>query len=197
MGIVLLGASAGSIITPILLQHIIVLHGFPWAVRITAFIYLFFAVIGILTVKSRFPPNPQHVPLDVVKATLSDRTYIYIVIPSVFAWLTLFIPYNFIVVQARTQVGMSARLANYLLPICNAWTIPGIIIPSMLADRYDRWLVTSLLCLLSGIVVLACWIPANSNAVVIVFASLYGFCVGGYPPVVSTKPLSLYFFNLT
>ena len=42
MGLVLLGASVGSIITPILVQHVLVLHGFPWAVRIIAFIILSF-----------------------------------------------------------------------------------------------------------------------------------------------------------
>ena len=40
MGIVLLGASIGSIITPILVEHVLVDLGFPWAVRIIAFIYL-------------------------------------------------------------------------------------------------------------------------------------------------------------
>lgn len=44
MGIVLLGASVGSIITPILVEHVLVDLGFPWAVRITAFVYLFFCV---------------------------------------------------------------------------------------------------------------------------------------------------------
>lgn len=44
MGIVLLGASIGSIITPILVEYVLVDLGFPWAVRIMAFVYLFFCV---------------------------------------------------------------------------------------------------------------------------------------------------------
>ena len=44
MGIVLLGASIGSVITPILLAHVLALHGFAWAIRTLAFVYLFFCV---------------------------------------------------------------------------------------------------------------------------------------------------------
>lgn len=100
------------------------------------------------------------------------------------AWFAVFVPYNFILVQARTNVGMSANLAGYLLPICNAFGIPGRIIPTLLADKYGRFNVTTIVMLLISVVVLACWIPAHSNAVVIVFAALYGFLIGGYPPLV-------------
>ena len=44
MRIVLLGASIGSIITPILVEYVLVELGFPRAVRIMAFVYLFFCV---------------------------------------------------------------------------------------------------------------------------------------------------------
>jgi hypothetical protein len=44
MGVVLLGASIGSIITPILVEHVLLDLGFPWAVRIMAFVYLVFCV---------------------------------------------------------------------------------------------------------------------------------------------------------
>jgi sugar phosphate permease len=88
-------------------------------------------------------------------------------------------------VQARTAVGMSPNLAGYLLPITNAFGIPGRIIPTLLADRYGRCNMTVISVLLITVVVLGCWIPARSNAVVIVFAALYGFLIGGYPALVS------------
>jgi predicted MFS family arabinose efflux permease len=100
------------------------------------------------------------------------------------AWFAVFIPYNFLLVQARTNVGMSTSMAGYLLPICNAFGIPGRIIPTLLADRYGRFNVTTIVVLMIAVVLLACWIPARSNAVVIVFAALYGFLIGGYSPLV-------------
>jgi hypothetical protein len=44
MCIVLLGVSIGSIITPILVEYVLMELGFPWAVRVMAFVYLFFCV---------------------------------------------------------------------------------------------------------------------------------------------------------
>jgi MFS family permease len=79
---------------------------------------------------------------------------------------------------------MSANLAGYLLPICNAFGNSGRIIPTLLADRYGRFNAVTIVMLLIAVVVLACWIPAHSNAVVVVFAALYGFLIGGYPPLV-------------
>lgn len=71
-------------------------------------------------------------------------------------------------VQARTNIGMSANLADYLLPICNAFGILGRIIPTLLADRYGQFNVTTIVMLSIAVVVLACWIPAHSNAIVVV-----------------------------
>ena len=113
------------------------------------------------------------------------------------AWFVLFIPYNYMVLHARLSVGMSANLAGYLLPVCNAAGIPGRIVIPMLADRYGRFNLTVLNVFAVAVVVLACWIPAHSNAVVLVFAGLYGFFIGGYPPLVpSSDFLQLYTHSL-
>lgn len=146
-------------------------------------------IIGILTVESRYPPNPTRIPLSAIMNTFKEPIYDVSLLAALPAWLAVFVPYNFMLVQARTVVGMSPNVAGYLLPICNAFGIPGRIIPTLLADRYGRFNVTTIVMLLIAVVVLACWIPAHSNAVVIVFAALYGFLIGGYPPLVSSTRL--------
>ena len=140
--------------------------------------------IGVLTVESRYPPNPTRIPLSAIINTFKEPIFGVSLLAAVPAWFAVFIPYNFMLVQARTNIGMSVNLAGYLLPICNAFGIPGRIIPTLLADRYGRFNVTTVIMLFIAVVVLACWIPAHSNAVVVVFAALYGFLIGGYPPLV-------------
>ena len=54
----------------------------------------------------------------------------------------------------------------------------GRIIPAHFGDRYGVFNVMIILTLLSGIFTLAVWLPAHSNAPLIVFASLYGFTSG-------------------
>jgi Na+/melibiose symporter-like transporter len=142
-------------------------------------------IIGILTVESKYPPNPTFIPLSAVMNTFKDQMFNLTLLAALPAWCAVFIPYNFMIVQARINIGMSVSLAGYLLPICNAFGIPGRIIPTMLADRYGRLNVTTIVMVMITVVLLGCWIPSQTNAVVIVFAALYGFLIGGYPPLVS------------
>lgn len=49
-----------------------------------------------------------------------------------------------------------------------------------MADRVGRYNVMILFSYLSGILVLALWLPSRSNAPVIVFSALYGFGSGAF-----------------
>jgi predicted MFS family arabinose efflux permease len=111
--------------------------------------------IGVLTVESRYPPDPTRIPLLTIINTLKEPIFDVSLLAAVPAWFAVFIPYNFMLVQVQTDIGMSASLAGYLLPICNAFGIPGRIISTLLADRYGRFNVTTIIVLLIA-VVLAC-----------------------------------------
>jgi MFS family permease len=50
--------------------------------------------------------------------------------------------------------------------------------PAYLADKVGPFNIMIIFAALSGVVNLAVWLPAKSNAVVIVFACLYGFASG-------------------
>ena len=113
-------------------------------------------IIGVLTVESRYPPNPTRIPLLAIINALKEPIFDVSLLAAVPAWFAVFIPYNFMLVQARTNIGMSASLTGYLLPICNAFGIPGRIIPTLLADRYGRFNMTTIVVLLIVVVVLAC-----------------------------------------
>src|ERR1700712_3352673 len=75
---------------------------------------------------------------------------------------------------------MSANLAVYLLPILNAASIFGRILPGILADRVGRFNVMIITTAFSAIIVLALWLPSASNAPIIVFCVLYGFSSGAF-----------------
>lgn len=48
------------------------------------------------------------------------------------------------------------------------------------ADRLGPYNIFVVVCCLAGILALALWIPASSNAAIIVFAVLFGFTSGAY-----------------
>ncbi|OAA70210.1 Major facilitator superfamily domain, general substrate transporter [Akanthomyces lecanii RCEF 1005] len=73
---------------------------------------------------------------------------------------------------------MSAGLACYMVSIINASSTFGRIIPAYVGDRVGVLNVMLLFTLLGGIFTLAIWLPAHSNAPLIVYGILYGFSSG-------------------
>jgi len=56
----------------------------------------------------------------------------------------------------------------------------GRIISGIVADKVGKYNTFITVCYITGIVVLALWIPATSNTLIIVFAVLFGFFSGAY-----------------
>ena len=104
---------------PIMIQKLIPQIGFGWSLRAAAFMIFGLLIIAILTVKSRLPPTPK--PLDVWEfiTPLKEPPFLLVVIASFLFFLGFFLPFNFIILQGQEQ-GMSANLAQYLIPILNA-----------------------------------------------------------------------------
>ena len=87
--------------------------------------------------------------------------------------------FTFVILQGQS-LGMSPDLAGYLIPILNAASIFGRVLPGWLADTVGRFNVTIIISYASAILVLALWRNAASSAAVIVFAALFGFTSGAF-----------------
>ncbi|KZM19640.1 uncharacterized protein EKO05_0004235 [Ascochyta rabiei] len=178
-GIMAAGSGLGGIIIPIMASHLIPQIGFGWTMRALAFMLLGLLCIAALTVKSRLPPRPRPLRFKVFLEPFADMRFVLLTVSSFLFFMGLFIPINFIEVQAIAS-GMSVRLASYLLAVLNAASIFGRIIPGTLADKVGNYNMQSLWCTVAGIVVLALGLPASGNAAYITFAALYGFASGAY-----------------
>ncbi|KAK9323688.1 major facilitator superfamily transporter 1 [Lipomyces orientalis] len=179
IGIVAAGSSLGGVILPIMLDHLVTEVGFGWAIRISAFLILALLVVGNLTVRSRLPPSPRPLSARQYFKPLTEITYLLTTIASFLFFLGLFLPINYIQLQATTY-GMSASLATYLIPILNAASLFGRIIPGWVGDRVGRYNIQIVMCFFSGIIVLALWLPATGNAPLVIFSALYGLGSGAF-----------------
>lgn len=110
---------------------------------------------------------------------LTDIKFVITVAASFFFFWGMFIPFTFVITQAE-EYGMSSSLSQYLIPILNAASIFGRTLPGYLADRLGRYNVMIFFSFLSGILVLALWLPSRGNAPAIVFSALYGFGSGAF-----------------
>ncbi|KFA81136.1 hypothetical protein S40288_01002 [Stachybotrys chartarum IBT 40288] len=193
-GVLSTGSSTGGIIFPVLLTRLIDEVGFPWAMRTAAFILLALLILSNFTIKSRNPPIPQHItgrqlikPLTELDFSLVNFGF-FIFSFGFYATLT-YLPAQVI------AAGMDRTLASYILSILNAGSMFGRLAAGVLGDKVGRYNIFVIVCYMSGILILALWLPAANDATLVAFAVLFGFFSGAYvtliaPLVMQISPMA-------
>ncbi|TGJ84438.1 hypothetical protein E0Z10_g4325 [Xylaria hypoxylon] len=181
-----LGAVIGTAVIPVLFDRI----GFPWTIRAVALTYFVFMVLAIATT-SRRPqpvarsPTPFRMSQLVPVSLLKSGPVFALAIACFFYFFGVFIPYNFVVVEAQDD-GDGQQSANHLLVILSATSTVGRVMPGWLGDRYGRFNTTIAFALFSVVLVLGVWIGAPWRTGRIAFAALYGFGSGTFVSMVPT-----------
>ncbi|KAH7177873.1 major facilitator superfamily domain-containing protein [Fusarium sp. MPI-SDFR-AT-0072] len=184
-GIMVSGSSLGGVVLPIMMDKMIQSVGFPWMMRTMAFMFLVLLVFSCLTVKSRLPPRPKpFVVKDYINGLRELPILITVIGFFLFMW-GMFLPFNYVLLQAQAA-GMSETLIPYLLPILNAVSIFGRIIPGIIADKIGRYNVMIIITFISALFCFCVWIPVKDTAGIVVFAVIFGFSSGGYISLVPT-----------
>lgn len=119
LGIMVSGSSLGGVVLPIMMTKMIANVGFPWTMRAVAFLFLFMLGIACLTVKSRLTPKPRPLVVSEYLAGFKEPAFILTVSACFLFFWGMFLPFNYIILQAQQQ-GMDPNLTSYLLPIINA-----------------------------------------------------------------------------
>ncbi|KAL7951253.1 major facilitator superfamily domain-containing protein [Trichoderma barbatum] len=183
-GIMVSGSSVGGVVLPIMMNKLITKIGFPWMMRTLAFMFTLLLAIACLTVKSRLPPRPRRFVLREYAENLKDIRLATTTAAAFFFQLGMFLPFNYVLLQAE-KAGFSPALIPYLLPILNAMSILGRILPGIAADKVGRFNVVIIITFISALFCLAIWIPVKNMAGIIVFVAMFGFSSGG---VISLGP---------
>jgi len=118
-GIATTGSSIGGVVFPIMVYRLIPQVGFPWTMRIVAFLLLVLLGVTNLTVKSMLKHSPTPFTAKEYTVQLKDVNFAMTVLGSAVFSFGLFVPFNFIILQAEHD-GMSTHLAQYLVSILNA-----------------------------------------------------------------------------
>lgn len=177
-GIMMSGSSVGGIVLPIMLTRLIARVGFPWAIRAAALVFAVLLSVACVTIRSRLAPATKPVDMRLYVRGVREPAMLATVGALFFVFWGIFLPYQFVILQARSQ-GMSADMVVYLLPILHSAGLFGRFASGVLADRLGRYNVTILITLLSGVSCLALWVPIASDAGVIAFMAVFGFLSSG------------------
>lgn len=183
-GILATGSSIGGVIFPIMVTRLIREVGYGWAMRICAFIILFLLVIANLTVKAIHPPRPQKVTAATLAKPFRETEFLLVIAGFFCFTYGIFVPINYLPVEALAA-GVRPGLVEYLIPILNAASLFGRIFSGAMGDKIGRYNIFIAVGYLTGIWILALWIPATTTAGIVAFAVLFGFCSGAYVSLIA------------
>jgi MFS family permease len=177
IGLAAAGSSLGGVLFPIIVARMIDEVGFGWAMRTCAFLILGLMIFANLSLRSRIPPTKRPFRIMAFIYPLKELPMFLLVAALFFFYWGMFPVFSFITAVANGR-GMSLSLAQYTVSILNAGSILGRTLPGYWGDKIGRFNVMTAMCMLTTILILALWIPADSNAGQLVFAPLFGFSSG-------------------
>ncbi|KAH7347607.1 riboflavin transporter MCH5 [Plectosphaerella cucumerina] len=177
-GIMMSGSSFGGIVLPIMIPKMIERVGFPWAIRTVGFTFLALLTTACCTVRSRLTPEKRPVDVREYLRGIREPTMMSTVFGLFLVFWGLFLPYNFVILQAKAQ-GMDSELVIYLLPIMHAVGIVGRVVPGLVADKIGRYNTMIIMAMTTGVACLALWIPIKNDAGILVFTAAFGLLSSG------------------
>lgn len=189
LGLQSVGSPLAGIIFPVIFSRLVPSIGFGWATRVIAFILLGLSAVPLLFLRPRVPP-PAHKRAFFDTTAFRDEPYMLFNLGGLLAFVGLYVPYFYIQLYALQRDLIPAGFDSaYLVTLLNTGSVPGRILPNVLADYFAGSSVAVLgaTSLAAGVLAFA-WLGVRSFAGVVVFALLFGFFNGG---VTSLPPSSI------
>ena len=115
-GIAASGSSFGGVLIPIMVFRLLPKVGFPWTMRIVAFLILGLLVITNATVKSLLTHTPKPFTITEYVGAFKEIPFTLLVLLMTVFSFGLFLPFNFLIIQAQAE-GMSVGLSEYMIPV--------------------------------------------------------------------------------
>lgn len=182
MGVVSSGASVGGVVYPIALNQMInnPRLGFPWAVRIMAFVMLAVLTFACVVLKEHAPRRTKKL---LIPSAFRCAPYVLTTFGFFFATLGFWTPVYYIPEYARLH-GASDSLVFYEVAILNAPSFFGRLIPSFMADRMGRFNVNVIMTVCTALLLFV-WTAAKNPVGITVFTGFYGFFQGAFAALIT------------
>lgn len=163
------------VVLPIMIRNLINQVGFGWTVRAIALVQL--VLLSSANLLLRVPQKPKNRRRLLDLASLKDWPYIFFVLACFVVFLGMFTPFFYVQSFAIESGIASENVGFYIVPAMNAGSIPGRILPALLAQYLGP-----LNMIIGATVALgACgfgFLGTNALASVYVVAIMYGFFSG-------------------
>jgi MFS family permease len=175
LGLAAAGSSLGGVIYPIVLYRLIDRIGFGWSVRVMGFMALGTLLIPIAVMKMRFKSSKARALVD--WSAFTDLQYMAFSIAVLIGIMGFYVTIFYLSFYSEDRHISDTNMAFYILPIFNAASCFGRIIPNAISDKIGSFNLIAPCALITGIVIL-CMTAVESQAAIIVAAILIGFFSG-------------------
>ncbi|KAL4782546.1 major facilitator superfamily domain-containing protein [Aspergillus varians] len=172
------GSSFGGVIYPIVFRRLQPQIGFGWATRVLGFLALATTLCSIAVMRVRQTSQKKRVLTEI--SAFREIPYTLFCTAMFCGYIGFFIPIFYIEQYAIAKNAIPGTFSPfYLVSILNAASIPGRIVPGLLARRISPLTILMWSALISGLLSL-CWTAIHNAGGLIAFAVLYGFFSGAF-----------------
>ena len=188
LGISYSGGGVGGVIFPLIFRSLFPKIGFGWSIRVGAFLSLFLLVVGWVMVTDRKEEFSEVGDGGVFKEVFNSIDFKIVYKNPLFGIIVACLLFNglaFLISIVELPLYASNRgyqdSDTYLLVVVfNSFSIPGRIIPSVVADKWlGRFNVFCLINCFSLVVFCIIWVPFGHYLTALyVFAGCFGFSSG-------------------
>lgn len=172
------GSATGGLVYPTIARQLLPKIGFPWTVRVMAFMMLAVGALYCSLLKPRLPPRKSGPVLEL--SAFKELPYALFCIAVFLICLGQYFAFYYISSFAVDILGLPYGTSINVLLALNGVGVLGRLVPSYFADRYiGPYNILIPFCFVSSII-LFFWPLVKNEAGLYCWALLYGFFVGGF-----------------
>ncbi|KAI5865753.1 major facilitator superfamily transporter [Durotheca rogersii] len=175
VGVAATGSSLAGIVYPIMHRRLIARLGFPWAVRVFAFVVTASLLVAMAILRLR--PNMKPRGARFSTAHFRDKPYVVFCIAFTLIMAAAYVPYFFVDAYAA-RLGVGPGTSFYVLSAMNGGSLAGRVVPNWLADRYGG-LNVMVPCGVGAALAMFFFRFARDLPGLLAAAAAYGFLSGG------------------
>ncbi|KAE9364326.1 MFS general substrate transporter [Stipitochalara longipes BDJ] len=175
VGIAATGSAAGGIVYPVIFTNLIDKVGFGWTVRVIGFVALATLTIPLSVSKIRIKAPGVRKLVD--WEAFTDGPYMLCIFGCLLGYTGCYTAFYYVSFYGEAKGWMSSSMALYLVPILNAGSVFGRVVPNWLADKIGPTNVLIPGAIMTGVLLL-CNIAVHNSAGLIVTTFFFGLFSG-------------------
>ena len=182
------GSATGGLVYPTIARQLLPRIGFPWTVRVMAFIMLAVGTLYCSLLKPRLPPRKSGPVFEL--SAFKEPPYSLFCISVFLICLGQYFAFYYISSYAVNILGLAYGTSINVLLVLNGVGVLGRLSPSYFADRYTGPYNILIPCCFISALILYLWPLVQGEASLYCFAVFFGFFCAGFqgifPAVLTT-----------